>query len=212
VSAAATVTATASTDRSVLERAIRFNLIVVSITMGFVLGAVLWLATAILLVRGGTHVGLHLGLLGVFLPFYSVSWPGAFIGAFWGFVGGAVSGAILYGAYARSLRRGITTGLLESGERTGIRLPVMLMSGPALGLGLGTLGALQLFLATNWLVVRGTAAYSENAALLGQYLPGYTVSFAGSLIGGAQVFAIAFIVSLFVAAVYNKIARGRAQR
>ena len=64
-----------------------------------------------------------------------------------------------------------------------------MFSGNALGIGLGALMALQLFVTTNWLVLRGTAPYSKNAALLSQYLPGYTVSFAGSLVGALELFA-----------------------
>lgn len=208
---AAAAVARGAPDRALLERAIRFNLIVVAITMGLMAGAMLWLATAILLLRGGDNVGVHLGLLGVFLPGYSVSWPGAWVGLFWGFIAGAASGAVLYRTYAKGLRNGLANHVVERDRQAGIAPPVMLMSGRALGVGLGSLGALQIFLATNWLVLRGTADYSANAALLGQYLPGYSVSFTGSLIGGVQVFVIAFLASLFVAAVYNLIARRRAR-
>jgi hypothetical protein len=210
VSSAATDTsALRAPGRAALDRAIRFNLIVIAVTMGAVAGALLWLATAILLLRGGEHVGVHLGLLGVFLPGYSVTWPGAWVGLFWGFVAGAASGAILYSTYAKGLRSGLNQ-IFEPERRIGIRPPVMRISGPGLGLGLGALAAIQLFLATNWLVVRGTAPYSENAALLGQYLYGYTVSFVGSLIGCVQVFAMAFLASVFIAVVYNAIAARRA--
>lgn len=201
----------ADRERGFLDRVIRFNLIALSITMGAMMGAILWVATAILLWRGGENVGMHLGLLGVFLPGYSVTWAGAWVGLFWGFVAGAASGAVIYLAYAKGLRAGIADQIVERPGSEGLRPPVMLLSGPALGIALGGLGALQLVLTTNWLVLRGTAPYSENAALLGQYLPGYTVSFVGSLIGAVQVFVIAFAASMLVALVYNWIARRRAQ-
>ena len=194
-----------------LDRVIRFNLIAIAVTMGLMAGAILWLATVILLFKGGENVGLHLGLLGVFLPGYAVTWPGAWLGLFWGFVAGAASGALLYWTYAKDLRAGITTRLVERPASEGLRSPVLLIVGSSLGAGLGVLGALQLVLTTNWLVVRGTAATSENAALLGNYLPGYTVSFIGSLIGAAEVFVMAFAASMFVALIYNAIARRRAR-
>jgi len=78
--------------------------------------------------------------------------------------------------------------------------------------GLGSLMALQLLVTTNWLVVRGTARYSSNAALLSQYLPGYTVSFLGSIIGAIELFAVAFVVSHVLAGIYNAVARMRMQR
>lgn len=195
---------------TMLARVIRFNLLAVAISLGVLGGVLLWLATAILLWRGGENIGLHLALLGVFLPGYTVTWTGAWVGLFWGFVAGALSGLVVYGAYARRLRRGAVDQLLERPRSEGLRPPVMLLSGPALGVGLGALGALQLILSTNWLVLRGTAGESKNAALLGQYLPGYSVSFTGSLIGALQVFVLAVVASMVVATIYNIIARRRA--
>lgn len=195
---------------TMLARVIRFNLIAVAVSLGVVGGALLWLATAMLLWRGGSNVGVHLALLGVFFPGYTVSWGGAWIGLFWGFIAGAVSGLVVYGAYARGLRNGASDLLIERPRSEGLRPPVMLLSGTSLGLGLGGLGALQLMASTNWLVLRGTAGESKNAALLGQYLPGYTVSFTGSLIGALQVFVLAFVASMVVATIYNIIARRRA--
>lgn len=197
-------------DARLLKRVIRFNLLAIAITIGLMAGAILWLATAVLLLRGGENVGLHLGLLGVFLPGYEVTWAGAWIGLVWGFVAGAASGAVLYWTYAKSLRDGAAAHVVERPASEGLRPPVLLMAGPALGVGLGVLAALQLLLTTNWLVVRGSAAYSRNAALLGEYLPGYSVSAVGSLVGAAEVFVLAFLASMFVALVYNAIARRRA--
>lgn len=199
-------------QRLLLHRVVRFNTIAIALTIGLTAGLLLWLATAILLLRGGEQVGKHLGLLALFLPNYSVTWSGAMVGLFWGFVVGAASGAMLYLVYARSLRSGARLQYLEPQGGDGLHPPLMLLSGPALGMSLGALGALDVFFATNWLVVRGTAAYSENAALLGQYLPGYTVSFVGSLVGAAQVFAIAFVASLAIAAAYNAVTTRRARR
>jgi hypothetical protein len=206
------VTHSVEDERSaLLSRVIRFNLIAVAVSLGLMCGVLLWLATAILLWRGGFNVGMHLGLLAVFLPGYSVSWPGAWIGLLWGFAAGALSGLVLYGTYARRLNAGAAGQLVERPSDEGLRPPVMLLSGPALGVGLGALGALQLIGSTNWLVLRGTAANSTNAALLGQYLPGYTVSFTGSLIGAVQVFLLAVVASMVLAWIYNFIARRRAR-
>ncbi len=198
-------------DARLLRRVIRFNLIAIAVTTGLMTGALLWLATAALLWKGGENVGLHLGLLGVFLPGYEVTWSGAWVGLFWGFVAGAASGAVLYWTYAAGLRESLATHVVERPTAEGLRPPVLLMKGPVLGVGLGVLAALQLVLTTNWLVVRGTAAYSSNAALLGEYLPGYSVSTLGSVVGAAEVFVLAFLASMFVALIYNAIARRRAR-
>ena len=76
-----------------LNAAIRINTIIMAVAFGLLCGAILWLSTAILLVRGGQDVGTHLSLLSVFFPGYSVTWSGAWIGLLWGFVCGALSGA-----------------------------------------------------------------------------------------------------------------------
>ena len=195
-----------------LKAAIRMNMIVMGIAFGLLGGTVLWLSTVILLLRGGYDVGVHLSLLSVFLPGYSVTWRGAWIGLAWGLFFGGLSGAILYWSYAGTLRERLGSQLLNVRDATNeLTPPTFLMSGNALGIALGALIALQLFLTTNWLVVRGTAEQSPNAGLLGQYLPGYTVSFEGSLIGAAELFAVAFVLSHVLAAIYNVVARARAR-
>ena len=56
-----------------------------------------------------------------------------------------------------------------------------------------------------WLVLRGTADSSVHAALLGNYLPGYTVSVVGGLIGALELFVLVFVSSVMLAAIYNKV-------
>lgn len=193
----------------VLSAAIRVNTIIMAVVLGLLCGVVLWSSTAILLLRGGYNVGKNLSLLSVFFPGYSVSWSGAWIGLLWGFVCGALSGTVLYWSYARTLRERLGGKLLDSPAANALTPPTLLFSGNALGVGLGALMALQLLITTNWLVLRGTAPYSNNAALLSQYLPGYTVSFSGSIVGAIELFAAAFVTSHVLAGIYNTVARKR---
>ena len=199
-------------EGKVLNAAIRVNTIIIAVAMGLLCGAILWSSTAILLLRGGPDVGAHLSLLSVFFPGYSVSWSGAWIGLLWGFVYGALSGIVLYWSYARTLHERLCELLVDSTADSRLTPPIFLFSGNALGIGLGTLMALQLLLTTNWLVARGTASESNNAALLSQYLPGYTVSFPGSIVGAVELFAVAFVGSHVLAGIYNTVARRRATR
>jgi len=193
----------------VLNAAIRVNTIIMAVVLGLLCGGVLWLSTVVMLLRGGHYVGLHLSLLSVFFPGYNVSWSGAWIGLLWGFVSGALSGTVLYWSYARTLRERLGGRSLDPPAASALTPPTLLFSGNALGVGLGTLMALQLLVTTNWLVVRGTAPYSSNAALLSQYLPGYTVSFSGSMIGAIERFVAAFLLSHLLAGIYNTVARLR---
>lgn len=69
------------------------------ITFGLLGGVGLFLATAILLIRGGENVGAHLGLIGVYFPGYSVSWVGAFVGFVYAFVAGYAVGRTVATVY-----------------------------------------------------------------------------------------------------------------
>jgi len=75
------------------------------IALGLLFGVGLFLATILLVVRGGAEVGPHLNLLGMFLPGYRVSVAGAFIGFAYMFVLGYAIGRLIgsvYNAMARS--------------------------------------------------------------------------------------------------------------
>ena len=78
--------------------------VALGIATGGVAGVGLALATAVLLLRGGSLVGVHLKRLGHFLPGYTVSWPGVGIGLIDAAVAGFVLGALLawlWNAYHR---------------------------------------------------------------------------------------------------------------
>ena len=75
------------------------------IALGLLFGVGLFMATILLVVRGGHEVGPHLNLLGMFLPGYRVSVAGAFIGFAYLFVIGYAIGRLIgsvYNAMARS--------------------------------------------------------------------------------------------------------------
>lgn len=84
---------------------LRLNARAWGIAVGLMLGAGLFLATVVLLVKGGATVGAHLNLLGQLLPGYRVSVAGAFIGFGYMFVIGYAIGRIIgtvYNALARA--------------------------------------------------------------------------------------------------------------
>jgi hypothetical protein len=75
------------------------------IALGLLFGAGLFLATILLVARGGRRIGPHLNLLRMFLPGYRVSVGGAFIGFAYLFVIGYAIGRLIgsvYNAMARS--------------------------------------------------------------------------------------------------------------
>jgi hypothetical protein len=81
-----------------------------------------------------------------------------------------------------------------------------------IGLTLGLLLGLGIFLATNWLVIKGGKPAGRNLSLLGQYFIGYRVSFLGSLIGFAYGFALGTLVGGLIGWSNSLIARLRRRR
>lgn len=84
---------------------------------------------------------------------------------------------------------------------------LMRLNARAWGIAFGLLLGLGLFIATNVLVLRGGAVVGPHLGLIGVYLPGYRVTFAGSLIGFVYMFVIGYGLGRVVAAVYNAVAK-----
>jgi len=70
----------------------------------------------------------------------------------------------------------------------------------------GTIAGLVVFIATNWLVLKGGYVVGPHLSLLSQFFIGYRVTFVGSLIGFAYGFGCGFIGGYLVARMYNWIA------
>ena len=77
------------------------------------------------------------------------------------------------------------------------------------GASVGFLTGFGVFLATNWLVLKGGPVVGPHLSLLAQFLVGYEVSFAGSLIGFAWGFVYGFLAAYGASAVYNHIVARR---
>lgn len=71
------------------------------------------------------------------------------------------------------------------------------------GLVTGVIFGLVIFVATNWLLLKGGEPIGPHLALLGQFFLGYTVSFWGSVIGLLYGFVTGFIAGYVVAFLYN---------
>ncbi len=87
---------------------------------------------------------------------------------------------------------------------------VMRFNAKILGLVLGLLTGLILFIATNWLVIMGghttyggEIVVGPHLSLLGQFLIGYKVSFLGSFIGFAYGFALGSLAGTSISWIYN---------
>jgi len=82
---------------------------------------------------------------------------------------------------------------------------VLRLNGTILGLVLGIISGLIIFVGTNWLVLKGGREVGPHLALLGQFFIGYRVTFLGSFIGLAYGFVCGFAGGWILAWVYNLI-------
>ena len=198
-----------SEDRRLFSAAARLNVSIAALFAGLALGLLLFLATHVSL-GVSDHPGRYLNLFGIFMPGYSASSVGAWFGLLWGLIYGGASGGAIAWFYVRSLGAKLPRLVIwDEAAARGLRFPVLRISSHALGVALGAVTASQLVLGTLWLVLRGTADESVHAQLLSHYLPGYTVSFLGSLLGGLELFLLAYLFAAVVGATYNAIVFGR---
>lgn len=96
-------------------------------------------------------------------------------------------------------RSGISTPI----EEEALLKEVIRLSRNVLGLTLGILFAIGIFLATNILVIKGGPVVGAHLQLLNQYFPGYRVTFGGSFLGAAYGFIVGYVNGWIIAAVYN---------
>jgi amino acid permease len=80
---------------------LRLNSKAWGIAVGMLLGTGLFLATVILVAKGGPDMGQHLGLLSAYLPGYRVSLLGSVIGFAYAFVIGYALGRVIGSVYNR---------------------------------------------------------------------------------------------------------------
>ncbi len=86
-----------------------------------------------------------------------------------------------------------------------VRTRVLRTNAPSLALAVGLVAGAVLFVATNWLVLKGGEPVGPHLGLLSQYFIGYRVSFGGSLIGFAYAFVTGFVGSYAGAWLYNRV-------
>jgi hypothetical protein len=86
-------------DVAVHRTAQRLNARAWGIALGLLFGLGLLIATNLLVIKGGSNVGAHLGLLSVYFPGYSVTFLGSLIGFVYAFVLGYGLGRIIGTVY-----------------------------------------------------------------------------------------------------------------
>lgn len=84
---------------------------------------------------------------------------------------------------------------------------VLRLNANILGLVLGILAGLGIFIATNFLILKGGDVVGPHLGLLRAFFPFYSVTFFGSLVGFAYGFVCGYAAGFIVAAVYNLIVK-----
>lgn len=93
---------------------------------------------------------------------------------------------------------------LEEEEREIFRA-VRTINSVILGIILGLVIGAILFTATIWLVLKGGDPVGPHLGLLGQFFPGYTVTYPGSVIGFGYGALLGFAVGWFIGWIYNTV-------
>jgi hypothetical protein len=84
---------------------------------------------------------------------------------------------------------------------------VVRLNSIVMGIVSGMLAGLLIFVATLWLVIKGGPSVGPHLSLLGQFFPGYRVTFLGSFVGWGYGFAVGFVAGFMIGRIYNSIVR-----
>lgn len=93
----------------------------------------------------------------------------------------------------------------NNSEEKILKRAVVRLNGHILGFVIGIIGALVIFAATNWLVLKGGDVVGPHLGLLGQFFIGYEVTFVGSLIGAVYGFVVGYLSGLIIGGIYNAV-------
>ena len=100
--------------------------------------------------------------------------------------------------------------MTQHDEDETLRNALLRLNARAWGIGMGLLLGMGLFFATNFLVIRGGPNVGQHLGLLSVYLPGYSVTFVGSLIGFVYAFVGGYGLGRVIGGVYNRLVSGAA--
>ena len=100
------------------------------------------------------------------------------------------------------MRRDFEKGANETEKLIG---SVLWLNVKVLALVLGLVSGLVVFIATNWLIIKGGETVGPHLQLLSQYFIGYSVSFGGSLVGFVYGVALGALSGVLLGWIYNRI-------
>src|SRR6185295_8596493 len=84
---------------------------------------------------------------------------------------------------------------------------VLKLNANILGIVLGIITGLAIFVATNFLVLKGGPVVGPHLGLLRAFFPYYSVTFLGSIVGFFWGLISGYIVGFVIASIYNLVVR-----
>lgn len=90
-------------------------------------------------------------------------------------------------------------------EDQALHRALLRLNGRAWGIAVGLIFGIGLFVATNFLVLKGGDNIGMHLNLLAVYFPGYRVTFVGSVVGFVYAFVLGYGMGRLTGAVYNRL-------
>jgi hypothetical protein len=94
-----------ASEQQLRQAIARLNARAWGIAAGLLLGGGLFIATLILVIKGGPNPGPHLALLSIYFPGYRVTFLGGIVGFVYGFVLGYALGRLIGATYNKLVTR-----------------------------------------------------------------------------------------------------------
>ena len=89
---------------------------------------------------------------------------------------------------------------------------VLRLNANILGLVLGIIAGLLVFVITNFLILKGGAVVGPHLSLLRNFFPYYSVTFLGSLVGFFWGLVFGYIAGFVIASLYNLVVKLKSSR
>ena len=84
---------------------------------------------------------------------------------------------------------------------------VLRLNANILGIVLGIIAGLAIFIATNFLILKGGEVVGPHLGLLRAFFPYYSVTFLGSIVGFGWGFLSGYVSGFLIAAIYNLVVK-----
>lgn len=91
-------------------------------------------------------------------------------------------------------------------DRRQLEVAIAKMRAGVMAIVFAMVSGVGLFLATAWLVLQGGVDVGRHLRLLGQYFPGYSVTWGGAVLGLLYGAVVGGIIGWLVSTIYNKVA------